>query len=154
MAVAKILVPPTPLSELSPQDQETLEVIKEREKALNEAMLNVSRLQSEISFYKRKLSISWIGQINYCLGIGEGFYALKTPVQITDCIAISFGITASREMKNNVSTSLSTMYSDKKLGRISINGKNYYGLPKYFNDDFETLKPEYGHLIEGRKRTP
>ena len=57
-------------------------------------------------------------------------------------------------MKNNIATTLSMLFRDSKIGRIDINGKNYYGLAQYFNADLETVKSKYQSYVEGRKKNP
>ncbi len=137
----------------SESDRATIQEIKGLEKEYEQNELKLRQLQAEIDFKKSKLNISWIFFILECLDFKD-FYALKTPIQVANCIESKFGFSASREIKNAIATTLSNMFNDGKVGRITINNKSYYGIPKYFDDTLEKLNEKYYSFIEGRKRNP
>ena len=137
---------------MTESDKKAIEEIKGLEVKYGEDERKLNLLKADIDYKKSKLNISYQPLILKCLEIGKDFYSLKTPIQVADCVTINFGIEASREMKNNIATNLSMLFRDSKVGRIEINGKNYYGLPMYFNNDLETLKSKYASYIEGRKK--
>lgn len=139
---------------ISESDKLSIQEILRLEKEFDENEKKQRQLQTEINYKKSKLNISWQVFIQQCLETRKDFYALKTPAQISTCISINFGFAPTREMKNNIATTLSNLFYDEKIGRISINNKSYYGLSKYFNSDLTTLKPKYISFEDDRLKNP
>ena len=139
---------------LTDSDKKSVENIKALELQYEETEKKQRALKTEIDYQKTRLNIQYYPLVLDCLNVGKDLYSLKTPIQVANCVALNFGIEASREMKNNIATTLSMLFRDSKIGRIDINGKNYYGLAQYFNADLETVKSKYQSYVEGRKKNP
>lgn len=140
--------------QLSEVDQRSIAEIKMLENEYAENEKKQRFLKTEIDFKKSKLNISYQPLVMQCLAVGQDYFALKTPIQVSNCVSLSFEIETSREMKNVIATTLSNLFHDKRVGKIQINGKSYYGLPEYFNSDMVTVKAKYKSYVEGRKNNP
>lgn len=115
-------------------------------KILNESMLTGVSV-SDYDMIAR--SIKWRKAIRYCL---TGAKQLLRSVDIAEFIALENRLPAAdRNIKMKVSTTLSLMFAEGKVGRVSLaNGDRdyYYGFIDYFSDDKETLKSEFVNMLK------
>lgn len=139
-----------PQPDISEVDRNMLSTLVGLEKQYSEKEMELSELGANIKNCKKKLNISFQKQVEYCLQTGDGDSIIKTPVEVSECIASNLNFKADRYFKNNVSTRLSIMYLNNEIGRIVIGGKTYYGIMKYFKDK-TTLKKGYNYLLEKKK---
>ena len=108
-----------------------------------EAARKINTLKGEVQIWVKQLNIPWKGVTMFCLHDTQEI--LRTPLAIAECASNRIGVRPSREMKNNIATTLGVLFSEGKVGRITISGKTYYGLLDYFKRDRVTLKQEYLH---------
>lgn len=124
--------------------------IREQETSVRdlEARLSAAKftLQELIRINTENTNIPLKESAVWCLTVDSEnpSYFLKTPVFVSKCIAYKHGVELTRDIKNKIASTLSLMYSQGEVGRIAINGKNYYGLAKFFKaGNMTELKNEF-----------
>lgn len=126
-------------------DPELVERIKQTHEELSkyevEAERKINALKGDLRIWVSKLNIAYREQVLYCLKDSQDI--LRTPLEVSECVANSIGFKATREIKNNVATTLGVLFTDELVGRTTINGVTYYGHLEYFKKDRVTLKQEY-----------
>ena len=131
-----------------------LEEIRLKEQEYNELNTNLNRVAFELQELKRlnaaNITIRWKEAVKQCIfqESVQPMYFLKTPAFISNCVAWTYGVDVTRDIKNKVATTLSIMFTNKELGRIQHNGKTYYGETKFFKPDLVTLKREFKEWVE------
>lgn len=125
-------------------------LIEELEDKLHTATFELQELQRVNA---ANITIQWKESIKKCLEIevDEKPFFLKTPAFISGCVAWSYGVPLTRDIKNKVATTLSVMFNQKLIGRIQYSSKTYYGNAHYFKNDLETLKKDYVEWINELK---
>jgi hypothetical protein len=133
---------------------EILKDIREKETLLKELGEKYRSTEFEIQELKRlnaaNITIQWKESIKNCLEqeASQSSYFLKTPAFISNCVAWTYGVELTRDIKNKIATTLSFMFNQGAIGRIQHNGKTFYGMPKFFKTDLVTLKRDYADWIE------
>lgn len=133
---------------------EILKEIRDKEMLLQELDEKYRAAQFELQELKRinaaNITIQWKESIKNCLESEpeEPGYFLRTPAFISNCVAWTYGVEITRDIKNKIATTLSLMFNQGLIGRVNHNGKTYYGLSKYFKNDLTTLKKEYSTWVE------
>lgn len=131
-----------------------LEEIRAKEKELQDLDNAYNKAVFELQELKRinaaNITIPWKESIKTCL-IDEkvqSTYFLKTPAFIANCVAWTYGVEVTRDIKNKVATTLSIMFNNGEIGRIQHKGKTYYGEAAFFKTDMVTLKREFADWVE------
>lgn len=133
---------------------EILKEIREKESLINELTEKFHATKFELGELKRinaaNTTIQWKESIKNCLTDEsiQSSYFLKTPAFISNCVSWTYGVELTRDIKNKIATTLSVMFNQGLIGRVSHNGKTYYGLDKFFEKDMTTLKKKYAEWVE------
>lgn len=128
--------------------------IRKKERTIEFMEKEVAKMKFELQQLKQlnanTVSIQWKGSSQWCLEVDahNPSYFLKTPAFVAKCIAWKHAVEVTRDIKNKIATTLSTMFNQGLIGRIQHNGKTYYGIPKFFKGDMTTLKREYQNWLE------
>lgn len=130
-----------------------LKDIKEKEELIAKSESELAKQKFELQELKRlnasTITIQWKESVKWCLSVDQGNlkYFIKTPAFVAKCIAQKHGVDVTRDIKNKIATTLSAMFNAKLIGRISYEGKTYYGLPEIFEKDLTTLKAVYSNYL-------
>lgn len=136
--------------------KESIKEVHEKEKEINDLEKRLSALIYDVQEMRKNnaanISIPWKDSIKDCLYTEKGApdypnYFLKTPAFISNCVAWTYGVELTRDIKNKIASTLSFMFKEGAVGRIQHNGKTYYGLPQFFKDDLVTIKKEFQNKI-------
>ena len=127
--------------------------ILERRKKLEDMERSALNLKNELEYLMQKqrenIVLKWRPEIRSCVkGKGINDYYIATHHDIIGCIEYKYCIKADRDIKNKIITNLSAMYANRELGRVEINNEWHYGLAEIFNEDLNTLKRKYLHLLK------
>lgn len=122
--------------------------IKEQEESIEISEKNIAMQKADLQYRKEKrakqIVIKWRESILWCLDVDDNpEFFLKTALALSECVAYKNAIDVNADIKLKIGTTLSIMHRIGKIGRISFRNSSYYGLAKYFNEDLQTLKPEY-----------
>jgi hypothetical protein len=116
--------------------------IDTKKSELNHLTAKLNLLQSE----RPPVKIPWRSSVDWCLTVDADNYRyfLKSSAGVYKCVAFKHKVPISADIKNKVAITLSSLFKEGSIGRISINGIHYYGLLKFFKEDNLTeLKDEF-----------
>jgi hypothetical protein len=129
--------------------------INKKEESIKALEDQLSRQRFELQELKRKnaanTTIRWKESIRWCLEVDSdnAFFFIKNPAFVAKCIASKHGVEITRDIKNKISTTLSTMFNAGEIGRVQYKGNTYYGLTKFFEGEtLESLKTKYVDRLE------
>ena len=133
---------------------EILKEIRAKEDLLVELQVQYNNTEFRLKELRRinaaNITIQWKESIKNCLdySLDNPNYFLRTPAFISDCVAWTYGVELTRDIKNKIATTLSIMFNQGLIGRIKHNGKTFYGNSKFFESDMETLKKKYIEWVD------
>jgi hypothetical protein len=125
------------------------QTIDKMQKDLVSKEYDVLKLKHDLNFAKAQrgdVKIKWRESIDWCLTIDSNNpkYFLKNSAGVSLCIGFKHTIDIDTNIKNKIATTLSGLFKEGTIGRITIGSTHYYGLLKFFKkNDLTELKDEY-----------
>lgn len=118
---------------------------------INEKKVQQVELENELKLLqvtRPEILIKWRDSILWCLEVdskNDGYF-IKNADSVCKCIAYKHRIEITPGIRNKIASTLSTMFTQKIIGRYFIDSKNanYYGLKEFFKGrELNLLKDEY-----------